>query len=170
MARLLVLCLAFVAHTDALVVGGAARLQQRRAATHMGIFDAFVNAFMEKEEFDDRSAKAQHILLKGGDIDARTVAAEAIKTKIEAGETTFEAAAREFSECSSRAETPAGSLGTFGPGKMVAAFDAYVFNPASPIGEIGVVETEFGTHLIKVNERSDKFDPTKTKTDGGYSL
>ena len=64
---------------------------------------------------------AQHILLKGGDIDARTVAAEAIKTKIEAGETTFEAAAREFSECSSRAETPAGSLGTFGPGKLTLA-------------------------------------------------
>ena len=73
---------------------------------------------------------AQHILLKGGDIDARSVAAEAIKTKIEAGDTTFEAAAREFSECPSRAETPAGSLGTFEPGKMVAAFDAYVFNPA----------------------------------------
>ena len=171
-SRFLVLCVAFVAHTDALVVGGAARLQHRRAATHMGIFDAFVNAFMEKEEFDDRSAKgachllirrsfrlsalslqrpvptifslqpcltsasaqcssspaampravaAQHILLKGGDIDARTVAAEAIKTKIEAGETTFEAAAREFSECSSRAETPAGSLGTFGPGKLTLA-------------------------------------------------
>ena len=172
-SRFLVLSLAFVAHTDALVVGGAARLQHRRAATHMGIFDAFVNAFMEKEEFDDRSAKgachllirrsfrlsalsfqrtvptifspqppalphfslgavqaahrmpptvaAQHILLKGGDIDARTVAAEAIKTKIEAGETTFEAAAREFSECSSRAETPAGSLGTFGPGKLTLA-------------------------------------------------
>ena len=127
-SRFLVLSLAFVAHTDALVVGGAARLQQRRAATHMGIFDAFVNAFMEKEEFDDRSAKgachllirrsfrlsalsfqrtvptifspqppalphfslgavqaahrmpptvaAQHIRLKGGDIDARTVAAD----------------------------------------------------------------------------------------------
>merc|ERR1740133_845979 len=89
---------------------------------------------------------AQHILLKGGDIDARSVAAEAIKTKIEAGDTTFEA------------------------GKMVAAFDAYVFNPASPIGEIAIVDTDFGTHLIKVLERSDKFDPKKTKTDGGYSL
>ena len=64
-SRFLVLSLAFVAHTDALVVGGAARLQHRRAATHMGIFDAFVNAFMEKEEFDDRSAKgACHLLLR----------------------------------------------------------------------------------------------------------
>lgn len=40
----------------------------------------------------------------------------------------------------------------------------------SPIGEIAIVDTDFGTHLIKVNERSDKFDPKKTKTDGGYSL
>jgi hypothetical protein len=65
MARLLVLCVAFVAHTDALVVGGAARLQQRRAATRMGLFDGFVNAFMEKEEFDDRSAKgACHLLIR----------------------------------------------------------------------------------------------------------
>ena len=40
----------------------------------------------------------------------------------------------------------------------------------SPIGEIAIVDTDFGTHLIKVLERSDKFDPKKTKTDGGYSL
>lgn len=40
----------------------------------------------------------------------------------------------------------------------------------STIGEIAIVDTDFGTHLIKVLERSDKFDPKKTKTDGGYSL
>ena len=43
-------------------------------------------------------------------------------------------------------------------------------NPDSTIGEIAIVDTDFGTHLIKVLERSDKFDPKKTKTDGGYSL
>lgn len=72
---------------------------------------------------------AQHILFKGGDEDERAIAAEAIKGKIEAGEITFEDAARAYSECSSRAETPAGSLGLFEPGKMVAEFDDYVFNP-----------------------------------------
>tara|TARA_B100000787_G_C16082493_1_gene245117 strand:+ start:170 stop:343 length:174 start_codon:yes stop_codon:yes gene_type:complete len=40
----------------------------------------------------------------------------------------------------------------------------------TPIGEIAIVDTEFGTHLIKLNERSNKLDPKKTKTDGGYSL
>ena len=102
----------------------------------------------------------------------------------------FEDAARQFSECPSRAETPAGSLGSFAPGKMVAEFDAYIFNPtcavpapvpASPastrpslgrskVGEIAVVDTTFGTHLVKILERSDKFDPKKTKTDGGWSF
>ena len=105
-----------------------------------------------------RVLAAQHILLKGGDADTRAAAAEAIKAQIEAGETTFEKAAREFSECPSRAEvnfspahdatslpclspprnlltgrgialqTPAGSLGQFGPGKMVQEFDDYVFD------------------------------------------
>ena len=72
---------------------------------------------------------AQHILFKGGDEDERAIAAEAIKGKIEAGAMSFEDAARQFSECPSRAETPAGSLGSFAPGKMVAEFDAYIFNP-----------------------------------------
>lgn len=40
----------------------------------------------------------------------------------------------------------------------------------SPIGEIAIVDTKFGTHLIKINERNDKFDPKKTKTDGGWSF
>ena len=40
----------------------------------------------------------------------------------------------------------------------------------SPIGEIGIVDTKFGTHLVKINERNEKWDPKKTKTDGGWSF
>ena len=59
MSRFTLMLVAFVAHTDALVLGSATRLQHRRVATapSMGIFDSFKNAFMEKEAFDDRSAK-----------------------------------------------------------------------------------------------------------------
>ena len=152
-----------------------------------------------------RGVAAQHILFKGGDEDERAAAAEAIKGKIEAGEMTFEAAAQQFSECSSRAQSPAGSLGQFQPGKMVPEFDEYIFNPAcarprltlhdtrelleapqvcnrprrcrrslrrSPIGEIAIVDTKFGTHLVKINERNEKWvdGPGKTKTDGGWSF
>lgn len=53
---------------------------------------------------------------------------------------------------------------------MVPEFDEYVFNPSSPIGEIGMVETQFGTHLIKITDRQLSFDPKETKTDGGWSF
>ena len=64
MSRFLML-VTFVAHTDALVLGSATRLQHRRVAMapSMGLFDSFKNAFMEKEEFDDRSAKGASPLL-----------------------------------------------------------------------------------------------------------
>uniref|UniRef100_A0A7S3BIS7 Peptidyl-prolyl cis-trans isomerase n=1 Tax=Haptolina ericina TaxID=156174 RepID=A0A7S3BIS7_9EUKA len=160
-----------------LVLGdvSALRIGLRSSSTHCavprstpiqaGLFDAFAKAF-SNEEFDDRNAKAQHILLKGGDEDTRAAAAETIKGQIESGELTFEAAAKQFSECPSRAEMPAGSLGQFSPGKMVAEFDEYIFNPKSAVGAIGIVETQFGTHLVKINERKENLDPSVQRVDG----
>lgn len=51
-----------------------------------------------------------------------------------------------------------GSLQTRGeydmtPGQMVKPFNDFVFN--SPIGKIGIVETEFGFHIIKVLDKQD---------------
>jgi parvulin-like peptidyl-prolyl isomerase len=157
-------------HSVALLVGSPCGKSLPRQTVTMGIFDSLKAAFMDKEEFDDRTAKAQHILLKGGDVDTRAAAAEAIMAQINNGEITFEKAAREFSECSSKTAVPAGSLGQFEPGKMVPEFDKYVFDPSSPIGEIGIVETQFGTHLVKINTRQLTLDPYATKTDGGLSL
>ncbi|KAL1527252.1 hypothetical protein AB1Y20_015928 [Prymnesium parvum] len=130
----------------------AARSPARTTVPSAGLLDAFSKAFAN-EAFDDRKATAQHILLKGGDAEARAAAAEAIKAQIEAGKLTFEGAAQQFSECPSSAQVPAGSLGQFSPGRMVAEFDEFVFGAESKIGEIGVVETEFGTHLVKINRR-----------------
>ena len=143
-----------LAHCDALIVGNAVR-PARGASVKMGLFDGLAKAF-QNEDFDDRSCKAQHILLKGGDADTRAAAAEAIMKDINAGTTTFEKAAREFSECASKKSNPAGSLGLFEPGKMVPEFDAYCFAETSKVGEIGIVETKFGTHLIKLNEQTLK--------------
>lgn len=159
---------ALLAQSDALIVGVATSRPVRPVT--MGLFDGLAKAFAN-EEFDDRSCKAQHILLKGGDEDTRAAAAEAILGQINSGEITFEKAAREFSECSSKTATPAGSLGLFEPGKMVPEFDAYCFSAANKVGEIGIVETQFGTHLIKLNEQNLKFDPRNgEKTDGGWSF
>lgn len=46
-----------------------------------------------------------------------------------------------------------GDLGYFAPGQMVKPFNDFVFN--NPIGKIGLVETEFGYHIINVTDKQD---------------
>lgn len=46
-----------------------------------------------------------------------------------------------------------GDLGYFGPGQMVKPFNDFVFN--NPIGTIGLVETQFGYHVINVTDKQD---------------
>lgn len=46
-----------------------------------------------------------------------------------------------------------GDLGYFSPGQMVKPFNDFVFN--NPIGKIGLVETEFGYHIINVTDKQD---------------
>ena len=74
-----------------------------------------------------------------------------LKGKIEAGEMKFEDAAKQYSTCPSSAK--GGDLGTFSPGTMVPEFEAVVFDDSIPIGELRMVKTKFGTHLVKTTER-----------------
>jgi len=91
------------------------------------------------------TASARHILV--GD-EATCIA---LKEKINAGEITFEQAAKENSTCPSGAK--GGELGTFGQGQMVPEFDKVVFN--DEVGVVhGPVQTQFGYHLLEVIERS----------------
>jgi peptidyl-prolyl cis-trans isomerase D len=46
-----------------------------------------------------------------------------------------------------------GDLGYFGPDQMVKPFNDFVFN--NPIGKIGLVESEFGFHVINVTDKQD---------------
>ena len=56
---------------------------------------------------------------------------------------------KEYSTCPSKAQ--GGSLGTFGRGQMVKEFDEAVFT--AEVGKvIGPVKTDFGYHLIRVDE------------------
>ena len=53
-----------------------------------------------------------------------------------------------------------GDLGWFGRGQMVAPFDAAAF-AAQPGEIVGPVATQFGYHVIKVQERKDEGDETR---------
>ncbi|WP_298148116.1 peptidylprolyl isomerase [Flavobacterium sp.] len=46
-----------------------------------------------------------------------------------------------------------GDLGYFEPGQMTTKFNDYVFN--NPVNSVGLVETEFGYHIIKVTDKQD---------------
>ncbi len=88
---------------------------------------------------------AKHILVDSEDL------AVNIKERIEDGLIAFEDAAYEYStDTHSGAE--GGMLGVFGRGQMIEPFEEASFS--APIGEIyGPVETQFGFHLILVEER-----------------
>ena len=63
----------------------------------------------------------------------------------------FSALAEKYSTCPS-GKRSGGSLGSFGPGQMVRAFEDVVWE--APIGAVqGPVQTQFGYHLILVTER-----------------
>ncbi|HOV63163.1 MAG TPA: peptidyl-prolyl cis-trans isomerase, partial [Spirochaetia bacterium] len=99
--------------------------------------------------------RASHILIayeKGATPQQRKDAysrIEAIKERIQAGEP-FSALAKEYSDCPSGKD--GGDLGFFARGDMVPEFENAAFSLNT--GEMsGIVESEFGFHLILVTER-----------------
>jgi hypothetical protein len=107
-------------------------------------------------ELPGGSIRARHILLQfpegASEVQADSVRALAasLRTRIVGGED-FEGLARQFSQDAGSAEN-GGDLGSFGKGQMVPAFEAAAFALAE--GELSeIVETTFGLHLIRVDER-----------------
>lgn len=69
----------------------------------------------------------------------------------------FAEAAQKYSSCPSK--NSGGNLGKFGKGQMVVEFEDAVF--AMNVGDISSpVKTQFGYHLIQLNEKSDSKDLT----------
>ncbi len=101
----------------------------------------------------EEQVQARHILLRITPDRPAEVAEselEAARQRIESGED-FAAVAREISEDESNKDR-GGDLGFFGRGRMVPAFEEVAFN--ATVGEIvGPVKTDFGYHLIEVQNR-----------------
>ena len=101
-----------------------------------------------KEKFmSGETVNASHILV---DTEEQ---ASSILEKINAGEISFEDAAREYSSCPSKEN--GGSLGDFGRGQMVPEFDKAVFQMEEGQISSSPVATEFGFHLIKLNKKNE---------------
>jgi len=115
----------------------AAPLPGRRAVSSAAASGSSAN-------FPGRSVKVSHILVPAD----RAAELDAVELQLSAGETMFEAAAREKSTCPSSAS--GGKLGWLGRGDTVPAFEAAAFS--TPVGGLARASTDFGEHLLAVEE------------------
>lgn len=93
------------------------------------------------------TVSAKHIL-----VDSKETC-DAIRQEIESGEISFEDAAKKYSSCPSKEKD--GNLGSFGKGMMVPEFEKVAFE--LEIGKVSEsVQTQFGYHLIKVEEKTEQ--------------
>lgn len=124
------------------------------------VSDEDVRAFYRDHPDSFRSAeqvRASHILLKVDetasteDRSQKRLELAGLKGQIEKG-ADFAQLAREHSDCPSKDR--GGDLGYFERGKMVKPFEDAAFE--MKVGDVsGVVETQFGYHLIKVTDHQD---------------
>jgi peptidyl-prolyl cis-trans isomerase C len=144
------------------------RLQYwRRRALRETFFDASVKAAVSEAEakklYDDQVAqlaktkpeeevKASHILVKEED------KAKEIAAKLSSGDDKAFAEAAKANSLDPGSKDDGGSLGYFGRGQMVPQFEEAAFKLKK--GEVSApIQTQFGWHIIKVEDRRDKPAP-----------
>jgi peptidyl-prolyl cis-trans isomerase D len=99
------------------------------------------------------SVKARHILIQAKTEDEFVTAYQTIdslKTLIEAGVERFDSLAMKVSQDGSRDK--GGDLGFSAVGRMVKPFNDVLFYTAEP-GELTIVSTQFGVHLVEITDR-----------------
>ena len=89
--------------------------------------------------------RASHILVDN------EILAVSLISKIQAGDLSFEDAAREHSSCPSKEQ--GGDLGEFGRGMMVKEFEDAAFSMEEGEMTKSPVSTQFGYHIIKTTEK-----------------
>lgn len=108
-------------------------------------YDAQIEGFQPQAEFN-----ASHILVED---EAKAVE---LKAEIDGGADFAEVAMANSADGSAAA---GGELGWFGAGQMVPEFEAAV-QGAEPGTVVGPVQTQFGWHIIKVNETRESSPPS----------
>jgi hypothetical protein len=141
------------------------RLREKVIKVDTALSDAQLKAMLEKEG-TGLQVKARHVLLRlpadatPAQRDSVNKLAQDIKKRAQAGED-FGALARRYSQ-EPGADKSGGDLGFFGKGQMVAPFEEVAFK-MQPGQVSDPVETPFGIHIIKVEDRKmASFDELKT--------
>ncbi len=117
------------------------------------------------------SVKASHILVSwqglrtAGDLtrtkeEAKTLA-DSLLNVIKSNKDKFSELAGQFSADNSNKDK-GGDLGYFVPGAMVPAFNDYCFE--NKTGDLGVVETQFGYHIINIEDQKNEQKAVKVAT------
>lgn len=145
----------FVQSTQRLRVGESTGPVQSDAGFHvLKLLERRVNT--ELPEVVMPQTRVRHILLQPGPGQSPEVARERLldfKRRIEAGQATFEALAREHSQDNSAPD--GGDLGWANPGQFVPEFEQTMNNLAE--GQISEpVASRFGVHLIRVDSRREQ--------------
>ncbi len=129
-----------------------------------------VTKMLEKRQMAD-SSRASHIMLPWDGLQtamgvSRTkeqskALADSLAGVIRSDSTKFADLAAQFSG-DQASQTQGGDLGFFRPGEMIPAFSDFVFNNSE--GSVGVVESEFGYHVIRVEEKTEEEEAIKIAT------
>ena len=178
MASLLVTSVALLLPGRPVPLSSAVRRWQRCLPPQLNVFDNLkqvvdgVKGAYEDEEFcPEGFVRASHILFLDSDGRAREKAS-ALKARIDNGDFSFGDAALQFSSCPTRDLN--GKLGVFqslsklaegtlrgGPmpydDQDTAAFDELLFS--ADVGVVHEVDTQWGTHLLLIEERPDGAQP-----------
>jgi len=131
-----IMCLYSWSSVDAKETAGTAQLREKTTLKE------------ESKMSKATQVAAKHILVST-EQEAKDILAK-IKSKESENSTSFEDAAKEFSQCPSGSK--GGDLGFFGRNMMVKEFEDVAFS--MNVGEISnPVKTQFGWHLIKVYDK-----------------
>ena len=141
---------------------------KRDILAQMAMRELLKDVTVSEEEMQAHYEANKQAYSKGETVSAKHILVDSeekcneILASINAGEKTFEDAAKECSTCPSGQR--GGDLGEFGRGQMVKEFEDAAF--AAEIGQVvGPVQTQFGCHLIKVEKKNEatvaSFDEVK---------
>ncbi len=139
----------FLEHMERIRIDQLKQYAIETALRESMVTDDEISAYYEEHHDRYRQAEkiqASHILVEDESL------AMDILAQIEGG-LPFDEAAGEFSQCPSAQQ--GGDLGVFERGQMVPEFEEAAF--ALQVGEVsGVVETQFGFHIIKLFDRQSE--------------